>query len=401
MKTKLSQKDIPKGWSQARLVDICALLKDGSHGTHQDVLNGIPLLSAKDIKDGYIEIDNKPRLISINDFNQIHKNYKIADGDVLLSLVGSIGKTAIVSNYSGNYTLQRSVGILRTKENSNNVFLYYIFNTTYFQNELIKKENKGAQGGVYLGSLGKIKINLPPLPEQKRIVGVLEVWDRAIEKLAQKIEKKKNIKRGMMQELLTGKTRLPGFTEKWETAELGEVCKFWSGFPFPSIYFSEEKGVRVIRNRDLKGDSQILYYSGKDIPDSYTVYDGDILVGMDGDFIACKWSKGRALLNQRVGKLTSFRNSNKNYLFYRIQTPLKIIEQETSSTTVKHLSVKGFEGFKMSVPPKSEQDAIADILVTADKEIEFLEKKLAKIKEQKQYLLNNLITGAIRVPEGV
>lgn len=95
----------------------------------------------------------------------------------------------------------------------------------------------------------------------------------------------------------------------------------------------------------------------------------------------------------------AFKNANKDYLFYKIQVPLKIIEQETSSTTVKHLSAKVFEGFKAVFPPKIEQDAIANILTTADEEIQVLKRKLKVLQEQKRYLLNNLITGTIRTPE--
>ncbi len=195
-------------WLPVRLGETTSLLKDGTHGSHIDVKDGIPLLSAKDIGDGQIDFQNEPRLISVGDFNHIHNKYKIQDEDILLSLVGSIGKVAIVANYHDNFTLQRSVGIIRfIKQNSR--FMFYLFRAAKFQNELSKIQNKGAQGGVYLGNLSKLVLNLPTLPEQAAIANILTASDDEIATLMRKLALFKEQREYLLNNLMSGKIRTP------------------------------------------------------------------------------------------------------------------------------------------------------------------------------------------------
>ena len=146
-------------WFSLKLDDVCQFVKDGTHGSFKDVDVGIPLLSAKDISDGKINIDEDARLISIEDYNSIHKKYELNQGDILLTIVGTIGRTAIV-NTSEKFTLQRSVAILRVNKEILNNFIYYYIQTPIFQNRLKSVVNQSAQGGVYLNSLKKLNIKL-------------------------------------------------------------------------------------------------------------------------------------------------------------------------------------------------------------------------------------------------
>lgn len=199
---------IPEGWSVKKLGLCLSLLKDGTHGTHIDVPNGIMLLSAKDVINGQIILSKDSRRISIGDFNLLHKKYHIQNGDVVLTIVGTIGRCAIIDNYNDNYTFQRSVAILRPyKEITSKYLLTYIQGSS-FQKELLKRQSVSAQPGVYLDDLSKIYLLLPPLAEQEKIAEILGTWDEAIEKLSSLIEQKKLLKKGLMQKLLTGKVRL-------------------------------------------------------------------------------------------------------------------------------------------------------------------------------------------------
>ena len=215
---------IPEGWSIKKLGLCLSLLKDGTHGTHIDVPNGIMLLSAKDVINGQIILSKDSRRISIGDFNLLHKKYHIQNGDVVLTIVGTIGRCAIIDNYNDNYTFQRSVAILRPyKEITSKYLLTYIQGSS-FQKELLKRQSVSAQPGVYLDDLSKIYLLLPPLPEQEKIAGILGTWDEAIEKLSNLIEHKKLLKKGLMQKLLTGKVRL------FKTSPLaGEVADLSAG----------------------------------------------------------------------------------------------------------------------------------------------------------------------------
>src|SRR5690606_29479939 len=107
------------------------------------------------------------------------------------------------------------------------------------------------------------------LQEQKLIADTLSDTDTLIQNLKTLISKKKAIKKGAMQELLTEKKRLREFNGKWEEKRLGEVLSFQVGYPFLSIYFNDKEGIRLIKNRDLKSDGKIVLYSDKDFPTEY------------------------------------------------------------------------------------------------------------------------------------
>ncbi|MDK9561530.1 restriction endonuclease subunit S [Gallibacterium anatis] len=170
----------PYAWEKCKLGEVLALLKDGTHGTHKNVeADGVFLLSAKNIKDGKIYIDKNDRKISRQDFLDIHKTFSLQNGDVLLTIVGSIGEAAIIQHVE-NITFQRSVAYLRPKENLASQFLFTTITTSSFQNELVKRQVTSAQSGVYLGQLEKIEITLPTLPEQQKIGALFRRLDRLI-----------------------------------------------------------------------------------------------------------------------------------------------------------------------------------------------------------------------------
>ena len=167
-----------------KLGEVCEFIKDGTHGSYKNVENGYPLLSAKDINNGIIKIPVDCRKISIEDYNAIYKNYKLLQGDVLITIVGSIGRTAVVRD-SLEVAFQRSVGILRPTYKILSSYLSYILRTSSSQKQLTTKTNKSAQGGIYLGELNKIEIPVPPLEEQQRIVDILDRFDTLVNDLSQ------------------------------------------------------------------------------------------------------------------------------------------------------------------------------------------------------------------------
>lgn len=156
------------------------MLKDGSHGTHKNTNEGVYLLSAKNIKNGRINIMPDDRIISWDDYNVIHKNYELQTGDILLTIVGSIGETAIY-NLNTKVTFQRSVAFLRPNSKLNNGFLYTLINTDRFQNHLQTKQVVSAQPGIYLGDLASIEITYPNnISEQEKIYNIFKGIENSI-----------------------------------------------------------------------------------------------------------------------------------------------------------------------------------------------------------------------------
>src|ERR1035437_6897460 len=190
-------------WPRRSLGDLTSLIKDGSHGTHEDVAEGIPLLSAKDVRDGTLDIPENCRRISMRDYHAIHRNYSFQADDILITLVGSIGRCCILSGMEPRFTIQRSVGVVRA-DGIDPKYLFHFFRSQLFQSKLQELTNASAQGGVYLASLRTPSVDFPLLPaEQTKIAEILSTVDRTIEQTEALIAKRERIKTGLMQDLFT------------------------------------------------------------------------------------------------------------------------------------------------------------------------------------------------------
>ena len=188
-------------WEQRKLGDLLILLKDGSHGTHKNTDEGVYLLSAKNIKNGQINIMPDDRIISWEDYDVIHKNYELQFGDILLTIVGSIGETAIY-NLKTKVTFQRSVAFLRPSSDLNNGFLYTLINTDRFQNQLQTKQVVSAQPGIYLGDLASIDITYPKnLSEQEKIYSIFKEIENSITLHQRKLDHLQLQKKALLQQM--------------------------------------------------------------------------------------------------------------------------------------------------------------------------------------------------------
>ena len=275
-------------------------------------------------------------------------------------------------------------------------FFCYWLNT---QTEVLRTRTATGNGQPNLNTtmIGNLRFPCPPLPEQQAIAAALSDADGVVAGLERVIAKKRLIKQGAMQDLLTARRRLPAFSGEWEVKRLGSVLKMQVGFPFSSAFFStRETGPRLVRNRDLRSNDDLVFYSGT-FADQFLLYDGDILIGMDGDFSPTIWSGGTALLNQRVGRLKALAEIDLRFCYYVLQDELKRIESVTSGTTVKHLSHYDIEKIAVRMPEFNEQQAIAAVLRDMDAEIQTLESRLAKARAVKEGMMQNLLTGRVRL----
>ncbi|MGP5439908.1 restriction endonuclease subunit S [Psychrobacter faecalis] len=196
-------------WEEYKLGEITDFIRDGTHGTHKRYESGVPMLSAKNItKENTVDFDDAP-YISEEDYNKIHARYTIKSGDILLTVVGTLGRVALVpEELAEKFTLQRSVAIIRVAKGVCNQFLMQLFSSSDFTHLLHRKSNSTAQAGVYLGELGKLKILLPSFEEQQKIATVLTNADKEIELLEQQLADLQQEKKALMQVLLTGKRRV-------------------------------------------------------------------------------------------------------------------------------------------------------------------------------------------------
>ncbi len=409
-----SQKNIPDGWQEIKLGEISSVF-DGTHQTPNYTKSGIPFysvehLTANDFTD--------TKYVSEEVFERESKRVKIEKGDILMTRIGDVG-TARHINWDVKASFYVSLALIKCKKDVNAKFLTFFINSAYFQREVWGKTIHVAfPNKINLGDISKCVSILPPLPEQKRIVALLEVWDEVVEKLGRKIEVKKNIKKGLMQELLSGKKRLSGFKEGWRDIKISKLGKnysgitgknkddFGSGKPFISY-------MNIYSNSKLDTDFKSFVDIKNGEKQNAAKY-GDLFFTTSSE-TPHEVGISSVLLDKNVGELYlnsfcfGFRLNNFKILipefsqfYFRGQYFRKQMTRIAQGASRFNLSKKYFLETKINIPKDiKEQKAIADILVTADWEIEKLEEKLRIIKDQKKYLLNNLITGAIRTPENL
>ena len=171
---------------------------------------------------------------------------------------------------------------------------------------------------------------------------------------------------------------------------IGEVLDVFNGYAFDSSYFnSEQNGIPIIRIRDVNSGFSNTYFDGK-FDEKYVVNDGELLIGMDGDFRINRWAHGRALLNQRVCRLQNFRGVLDSWIFHFMHEQLIRIQASSVSGTVNHLSSKQIAEIKVPIPPIEVQQEIVKILDTFTELEAELEAELAARKTQYEFYRESL-----------
>ena len=392
----------PKDW---RIVLLSELSIEGfQNGLFYEVARknkGIPIINVGDLYKSSPIANDKLELF--NATAEEIKRYQVFNGDLFFTRSSIVPSGIACCNWyrcSEKKAVVFDSHVVRFKTNTdvvNPMYLYLACIRPDARKYFLANAKTATMTTIDQTVLGRCPIPYPALKEQTAIAEAVSDADNLIFSLQKLIEKKKAIKQGTMQELLTGKKRLPGFSGKRKRKKLGNYIKFEVGFPFKSQYFnSQHIGLRLIKNRDLKSDDQV-YYTTEDVSSEYIVNNGDVLVGMDGDFTPCIWRKGVALLNQRVGRIGAF-GMDLLFSYYLLQQPLQELQIGTGATTVKHLSHFDVEELELTFPEEiKEQQAIAQALSDMDNDIEQLEKKLSKYQQIKQGMMQDLLTGRIRL----
>ncbi|RXW53320.1 restriction endonuclease subunit S [Enterococcus faecium] len=376
-------------WELRKLGEILVLLKDGTHGTHKDVDEGMYLLSAKNIKNGKINIDESDRIISEDEYKSIHKNFNLEKGDVLLTIVGSIGEAAVLEN-PFKLTFQRSVAYLRPNGTLTSQFLYTTIMSTKFQRELKKRQVVSAQPGIYLGDLSMIPIELPCMEEQQKIGTFFKQLDDTITLHQRKLDLLKETKKGFLQKMFpkngakVPEIRFPGFTEDWEQRKVGEIFKVTRGQVLAATETSEsitEKNIYPVYSSQTKNDGLMGYYSDY-------LFDTAITWTTDG--------ANAGTVNYRNGK---FYSTNVNGVLLSDKGYAnKAVAEIINRIAWKHVSKVGnpklmnnvMSEIIITIPSVEEQETISRFFTQLDSTITLHERELDLLKEMKKGFLQKM-----------
>ncbi len=395
-------------WEQRKLKEVLSFLKDGTHGTHADTVDGPLLLSAKNIKDGTIRWDESDRRISQDEYEKIHSKFSLKKGDVLLTIVGSIGETAILKDPEG-ITFQRSVAFLRPNEYISSDFLYAKIQTPAFQKDLESRKSTSAQPGIYLGDLAEIPVEYAPsLEEQIKIGEYFWQLDHLITLHQRKCDEVKSLKKYMLQKMFpqneqkVPEIRFEGFTEAWEQRKLSDIYdSIGNAFVGTATPYYAEQGHFYLESNNVK-DGQINHNSEIFINDEFYekqkdkwLHTGDMVMVQSGH-VGHAAVIPEELDNTAAHALIMFRNPKEEiepyFLNYEYQTDKakKKIENITTGNTIKHILASDMQEFVVDVPNYEEQKVIASYFRNIDHLITLHQQKCEELKKIKKFMLQKM-----------
>jgi len=391
---------IPEDWEEYHLRDLISVLTDfTANGSFSALAENVP----------YFNTPQYARLVRLTDIRSNFKNSdaiyvtkksydylaksKLYGGELLLANVGAYAGLACLFPCGMDFVATLAPNMFLIKVN-NKAEVKYILNSCNYgvlRNQLFAKASSSAQPKLNKEDLRSCLIPLPTKEEQKRIVSALTSVDNLISSLGKLIEKKKNIKQGTMQQLLTGKKRLKGFSYPWVERSIDEICNRFDN-------------LRVPIAEDLRIKGRTPYYGANGIQDyveGYTHNGEFILIAEDGanslsDY-PIRYVKGKIWVNNHAHVLQAKRGIALNrFLVYALKTidyESNIVgsgRSKLNSETMMNLSLKISSSIE-------EQTAIATVLTSMDDEISSLETKKAKFEQIKQGMMQQLLTGKIRL----
>jgi len=339
-------------------------------------------------------------------------------GDVLFGKLRPYLRKYVLCNFDG--VCSTEIWVLKNTDCCLSQYLFLIVQT----NRFIAESNKTSGTKMPRADWGNVKhipIPLPPLPEQKKIAEILSAWDRAIEQVGRLIDAKQRLKKGLMQQLLTGRMRFPEFgkhakkkgemPEGWGNKQLGSLGAFLKG---KGINNSQKKevGLPCITYGEIYTKHDIIIrrffsFIGKTTAQkSQLIQRNDILFTGSGETLD-EIGKCVAYIKDieayAGGDIIIFRPKDVNslYLSYSLNSNLLIRQKRKlgQGHSVVHIYPSGLKLLQVPLPFLAEQSRIATTLSTCDREIELLKKKQKKLKEQKKGLMQKLLTGEIRHPQ--
>lgn len=381
---------IPEDWSFERLDKLTDPMRPIGYGIVQTgklIRNGVKCIRVVDIIDG--RIDSEDLITTSPEISQAYKRTLLREGDLLIALRGKIGALAIVRSDLVGANLTRGVALLSSTRATDSQFLCHYFSSSSGKSTIERNLNGSALQELPISSLRGIQAIVPPLTEQRAIAAALSDVDALLAKLEQLIAKKRDLKQAAMQQLLTGQTRLPGFEGEWEVKLLGDVAHIKTGSR---------------NNEDKIETGEYPFFVRSAVVERINTYSHDceaILVpgeGRIGDIF--HYINGRFDVHQRVYAITQFKPvmSAKFIHLYMAMNFGAWAMQNTVKATVDSLRLPTFLTFELLMPPTiAEQTAIAGVLSDMDTDLAALEARRDKTRALKQGMMQELLTGRIRL----
>lgn len=395
---------IPHDWE---VKTILSVIDECNYGVGAEAIKyngGAKYLRITDIDDGSHHYSPKP-LTSPAFYDECHL---AKSGDMFVARTGaSVGKSYLYHPQDGKLVY---AGFL-IKVHISKANPYYVFLNTLTQrysNWVISESARTGQPGLNAEQLKTLLIPLPPtLAEQERIAGALSSIDTLIGALNEQIEKKRHIRQGTMQQLLTGKKRLAGFTGEWRDKKLDEMGFLTAGGTpstiEPSYWGGDINWLQsgAVQNCIITSDAVVKTISKEGLQNSatYLIKPDSVLIAITGATCAnVGYLTFESAANQSVVSIEPNKENCAMFLFQKLLTERTNILSNKGGSAQSGVTLKALKQLTITIPPTiAEQRAIAAVLSGMDTEIAALEQKRNKYIAIKQGMMQNLLTGKIRL----
>lgn len=400
------KKAIPKEWKVEHIGNLCEVGRGSSPRPIADTRyfegGTIPWIKIADAtKSGKYLYETKEK---VNEYGSSFSRL-LPRGSLIVAASGTLGHTQFLGVegciHDGWLYLTNYRGVDRN-------FLYYFFKwkVQFFYNSAYG----AAIQNINTDILREMEIVLPPTSIQEKIASILSAYDDLIENNNRRIKISEEMAQAIYKEWFVNfrfpghekikmvKSKLGMIPEGWEVKNLFDIAEITYGSPFQSKLFTEERDGNkpVIRIRDILNNFTKTY-TPESAVEKYIVQNGDILVGMDGDFHMGKWSDGEAYLNQRVARFRPLNNISSYFLFLALRAPIQHFNSTIVGTTVAHLGDSHLKSINLLVPDERVLNITKELLdLIYNLEIG-LKLKNSNLRKTRDLLLPRLISGEVDV----
>ena len=324
------------------------------------------------------------------------------EGEAVLTAGDGVGTGKVFHYINGRFDVhQRVYRISDFSDRLNGRYFFYQFKTRFYD-RIMSMTAKSSVDSVRMEMIAGMQIPLPPLPEQRAIAAALSDVDGLIGALDALIEKKRAIKQAAMQQLLTGKTRLPGFAGEWETKWLGEVASIRNQKTLPSNVDPDTLCVELEHIGQGSGRLLEVSTARNSTSSKYRFFTGDVLFGRLRSYLRKFWHADRdGICTTEIWPLVVDASQADSGFLYSIVQSDRFVEAASISygTHMPRADWNVMKNFEVCLPPLPEQRAIATVLSDMDAEIAALERRREKAKQIKQGMMQQLLAGHIRLVE--
>lgn len=401
---------IPEDWEVKELGDITKDMSDGPFGSnlkscHYTNNKEVRIIQLSNIgTDGWS--DNNRKYITYKHLDTIRR-CEVKSGNLVIAKMMPAGRAIICPSTDAAYVLSSDAVRVNLLECVNNDYAFYCTKSGYYLSQIAENTQGSTRARTSIKKLRNILFCMPDVKEQVAIATALSDVDSLISALTKKIEKKKAIKQGLMQQLLTGKKRLPGFNDKWKSMLLGDIAEVKDGtHQTPKYVKSGGKPFYSVENvtaDDFKNVKHISLEEHKALTSNYRIEKGDVLMTRIGSIGCCKYVDWDVDASFYVSLALLKINEKYDSKFISYLSNIKSFKEEVMLNSLvfaipQKINLGNISLIKVYIPTsKAEQTAISNILSDCDSEIAALEEKRDKYKEIKQGMMQQLLTGKIRL----